>query len=264
MVTFRHTPSFLSAEPGSSPGRLTSRNIYLLLSGVKDNCAVSEQVHCLLERDCLKFFWSGCRQNILMITNQWTILWTVHCDNKCYSSLFPLTDHTCLSSQPFRTHKPKDLSKYERQITVLQIFLFLLYKAPILHSYAAQKSPSLLTALLKSLLKASFQNENTRNPIKVPSIKPLKHSLKRLAQTCYSWVIGLSHFWNVSANITQLFVPVWLLNLRKYRLTFFWQNGALWKDGIATKCFRLVRKIGKIKVQSICLFLIIYVNYVCV
>lgn len=114
-----------------------------------------------------------------------------------------------------------------------------------------------------SFFEASFQNENTRNPIKVSSIKPLKYSLKLLVQTCYSWVIGLSHFWNASANTSQLFVPVWLLSLRKYRLTFFWQNNALWEDGKATKWFRLVRKIGKIKVQSICLFLIIYVNCIC-
>ena len=134
----------------------------------------------------------------------------------------------------------------------MHISLFLLHKAPILHSCAMKKSSSLL---MTALLKASFQNEYTRNPIKVPSIKPLKHSLKLLVQTCYSWVIGLSHFWNVSANTTLLFVPVWLLSLRKYRSTFFCQNSALWEDSKATKWFWLVRKTGKIKVQSICLVL---------
>lgn len=77
----------------------------------------------------------------------------------------------------------KYLSKHETQVTVLQIFFFTLHKALILHSYAVKKSTSLL---MTALLKASFQNENTRNPIKVLSIKPLKHSLKLLAQTCFS------------------------------------------------------------------------------
>lgn len=53
----------------------------------------------------------------------------------------------------------------------------------ILHGYIMKKSSSLL---MTALLKTSFQNEYTRNPIKVPSIKPLKHSLKLLVQTCYS------------------------------------------------------------------------------
>lgn len=127
-----------------------------------------------------------------------------------------------------------------------------------------KKSSSLL---MTALLKTSFQNEYTRNPIKVPSIKPLNHSLKLLVQTCYSWVIGLSHFWNVSANTALLFVPVWLLNLRKYRLTFFCQ-----KKKKKTFYGKVVRpqsgldwweKEEQLKCRPICSVLIIYANYVC-